>query len=185
MMVRTIGLGVLIISLIGCMNPDKSVDFETDLISLSSVVDSVFLLEESDSIHHVVKTIEVTGNSSETKEIPEYNILKDLELLKEFDIATPRWADFVHTSVRDSSGYTFIQYTIKNKQAPVNKITFVRHGDLIKSLRILSQKKSPVSQQKISFHWELGNRYTIRNESKLIFRKPSTFTMKVEYGKKP
>lgn len=174
-------LVILFSNLTSCLEPNKVTHFESDLISLSKVVDSFFLDGIQDSVVAVTKSIQVNTNQSETKQLQNYNIQNDLEILKEFDVATPRWAGFVQTNTKDSAGLELITYTMDNTRAPVQRISFVKNGDQLESLRVYGHKKSMVSEQKITINWILGNNYTLKNESHLIFRKQSTFTMNVSY----
>lgn len=174
-------LGIVSCFTTGCIDQEEAAHFETNLISLDKIVDSVFMTSSQDSVVSVTKTIQVNSRESETRQFQDYNIRNDLETLKEFDVATPRWADLVQTSVKDSAGLRLITYTIDNTRAPVQKISFVKDGNQLQSLKVYSQKKSMVSQQKTTVHWVLGENYTFQNESKLIFRKQSTFAMNVTY----
>src|SRR5680860_1608699 len=97
-------LFLFLLSLSGCISPEEAANFDTDLISLEGVVDSVFGAGEADSLRHVSKTIWVNQGEPETKDLDNYNIKKDLDQLKNYDVATPRWADFIVTSARDSAG---------------------------------------------------------------------------------
>lgn len=164
----------------GCLQSNEKSEFETDLISIGYILDSCFS-HDFDSIRTVTKTIEFTNEPPETRKLEAYNIHKDLELIRKYDIATPRWAEFVTTTRKDSAGLTLIDYHISNNRAPVRSISIVKMGDLIQSLDIFNEKNSVVSQQNLRINWVLKSGYSIANESKLFFRKPSKFKMKVEY----
>lgn len=173
-------VGFLVLMFTSCIDPEEAAEFETDLISVSHLLDSVFQ-HELDSVQTITKTVLLSDQKSETQQLEDYNVLNDLEIMKKYDIATPRWADFVETSQRDSAGMTLIHYTIQNKRAPVRTMSFIKNGDRVEHLKIYSRKKSVVSQQNLWVEWTPKSGYTLTNESKLIFRKPSKFTMKVIY----
>lgn len=155
--------------------------FETDLISLTTVVDSVFDSGVQDSLRNVKKTIRVNKGDPETKNLSGYNIKNDLNKLKDFDVATPRWADFMQTTTRDSAGVTLIRYSTENDRAPVRFINIARTEDKILSVDVHSQKETLVSDQSMRIQWEIGSGYTIERTSQLLFRKPSVFHMDVRY----
>lgn len=173
-------LGFLVLMLSSCVDPEEAVEFETNLISVSHLLDSVFQ-HELDSVQNITKTVLLSDQKTETQQLEDYNVLNDLEIMKKYDIATPRWADFVETSRRDSAGLTLIDYTMQNKRAPVRTMSIIKNGNHVEHLKIYSRKKSVVSQQNLWMEWTPKSGYTLTNESKLIFRRPSKFTMKVAY----
>lgn len=173
-------LGFLVLMLGSCVDPEEAVEFETNLISVSHLLDSVFQ-HQLDSTQTVTKTLKLSNQKTETQELENYNILTDLEIMRKYDVATPRWADFVETTRRDSAGLTLIQYNVENKRAPVRTMSFLKKGDTIQNLKIFSRKKSVVSHQNLWLDWTPESGYTLINESKLIFRQPSKFSMKVNY----
>lgn len=173
-------LGFLVLMCTSCIDPEEAAEFETNLISVGQLLDSVFQ-HQLDSTQAVTKTLKLSSQKTETQELESYNILNDLEIIRKYDVATPRWADFVETTRRDSAGLTLIQYNVENKRAPVRTMSFLKKGETIQNLKIFSRKKSVVSHQNIWLDWTPESGYTLINESKLIFRKPSKFTMKVTY----
>lgn len=172
---------LLAFGLFSCMSPEKDAGFETDLISLNTLVDSIFSAEGGDSLRSVTKTIWVNRGEGETKALDNYNVKNDLDKLKVYNIATPRWADFVEVSSRDSAGFTLTTYTMANERAPVRSIRFVKKDSQIESVMILSLKKTLISSQEMKINWGLGSGYSFENTSQLLFRNPSVFRMKVAY----
>ena len=85
--------------ILSCQNSESSHEFQTDLISTSRFVDSFFM--DNDSIRSVIKTLTVNEGIPEIREIEGYNIYEDLKMVKDFDVATPRWADFFEVTKRD------------------------------------------------------------------------------------
>lgn len=171
---------LLALCLTGCA-PEKSVEFETDLVSTTSILDSIFIQKGEDSLRAVQKTITVNGVRPETQQIRQYNIKNDLDILKSYDLATARWADFVETDERDSAGLTLVTYTTTNDKAPVKKMHLVKYGHQIQSIQIHSLKKSIISEQTVDINWKLNQGYTLKNISKLLFRKPGYFKLEVHY----
>lgn len=169
------------LGLSSCMSPDKMADFETDLISMNTFVDSIFGIGGADSLRLVTKTIRVNQGEAETRTIDNYNIKNDLDKLKAYDVATPRWADFIDTESRDSAGYTLTTYTTANERAPIRSVRFVRKNNKIESMAILSQKKTLISSQEMKINWSPDSGYSFENASQLLFRKPSVFRMDVSY----
>lgn len=167
--------------LFSCMSPEKNVGFETELISLNTLVDSIFNAEGTDSLRAVTKTIWVNRGEGETRELDNYNIKNDLDKLKAYNIATPRWADFAEVSSRDSAGFILTTYTMVNERAPVRSIQFLKKEAKIESVRILSLKKTLISSQEMKINWGLDSGYTFENTSKLLFRNPRVFRMEVAY----
>ncbi len=172
---------LLMMGVTGCMNPEKSAHFETDLISLNHLLDSVIAESGNDTLRDVSKTIQVSGNEPETRHISNHNILDDLNKLREYEIATPRWADFVKTTRRDSAGFELIRYTLTNKRAPVQHIVIAKKDGNVENLQVHSRKKSAVSEQQVEIDWNPGRGYVFSTESKLLFRQPNTFTMTVTF----
>src|SRR5690606_41408360 len=126
---------------------EEAAHFETNLISLDKLVDSVFMASRQHSVVSVTKTIQVNSLESETRQLQEYNIRNDLETLKEFDVATPRWADLVQNSVKDSAGLRLITYTIDNTKAPVQNISLVKNDNRLQRCKVSTHKKSMVYKQ--------------------------------------
>lgn len=164
----------------GCIDASTSEGFETPLISLNQVLDSCFA-HGLDSVQTVTKTLIFSNEDPETKTLTKYNIHNDLDIIRKYDVATPRWADFVETTQRDSAGLMVIDYAMTNNRAPVRSMRFIKKGDQITDVKIHSRKNSVISSQDLRVEWTLNEGYTLTNESKLIFRKPTKFTMKVNY----
>jgi len=164
----------------GCIDASTSEGFETPLISLNQVLDSCFA-HGLDSVQTVTKTLIFSDEDPETKTLTKYNIHNDLDIIRKYDVATPRWADFVETTQRDSAGLMVIDYAMTNNRAPVQSMRFIKKGDQITDVKIHSRKNSVISSQDLRVEWTLNEGYTLTNESKLIFRKPTKFTMKVNY----
>lgn len=164
----------------GCIDASTSEGFETPLISLNQVLDSCFA-HGLDSVQTVTKTLIFSDEDPETKTLTKYNIHNDLDIIRKYDVATPRWADFVETTQRDSAGLMVIDYAMTNNRAPVRSMRFLKKGDQITAVKIHSRKNSVISSQDLRVEWTLNEGYTLTNESKLIFRKPTKFTMKVNY----
>lgn len=164
----------------GCIDASTSEGFETPLISLNQVLDSCFA-HGLDSVQTVTKTLIFSNEDPETKTLTKYNIHNDLDIIRKYDVATPRWADFVETTQRDSAGLMVIDYAMTNNRAPVRSMRFLKKGDQITAVKIHSRKNSVISSQDLRVEWTLNEGYTLTNESKLIFRKPTKFTMKVNY----
>ncbi len=164
----------------GCIDASTSEGFETPLISLNQVLDSCFA-HGLDSVQTVTKTLIFSDEDPETKTLTKYNIHNDLDIIRKYDVATPRWADFVETTQRDSAGLMVIDYAMTNNRAPVRSMRFIKKGDQITDVKIHSRKNSVISSQDLRVEWTLNEGYTLTNESKLIFRKPTKFTMKVNY----
>src|SRR5690554_3649852 len=164
----------------GCIDASTSEGFETSLISLNQVLDSCFT-HGLDSVQTVTKTLIFSNEDPETRTLTKYNIHNDLDIIRKYDVATPRWADFVETTQRDSAGLMVIDYAMTNNRAPVQSMRFIKKGDQITDVKIHSRKKSVISSQDLRVEWTLNEGYTLTNESKLIFRKPTKFTMKVNY----
>lgn len=164
----------------GCIDPSTSTGFDTPLISLNQVLDSCFA-HGLDSVQTVTKTLIFSNEDPETRTLTKYNIHNDLDIIRKYDVATPRWADFVETTQRDSAGLMVIDYAMTNNRAPVRSMRFIKKGDQITDVKIHSRKKSVISSQDLRVEWTLNEGYTLTNESKLIFRKPTKFTMKVNY----
>lgn len=164
----------------GCIDTSTSEGFETPLISLNQVLDSCFA-HGLDSVQTVTKTLIFSDENPETRTLTKYNIHNDLDIIRKYDVATPRWADFVETTQRDSAGLMVIDYAMTNNRAPVRSMRFIKKGDQITDVKIHSRKNSVISSQDLRVEWTLNEGYTLTNESKLIFRKPTKFTMKVNY----
>lgn len=167
--------------LTGCISPDESVTFETDLISMPSVIDSVFGGGALDSVVDVTKTITVNKLEPEKKDLDQYNIMEDLEVLTDYNVATPRWAEFIDVHSRDSAGLHLITYTTENKKAPVRFIKIIKKHHDIKSIEILSATHNLISDQEIKITWNLESQYSIQKTSQLLIRKPSVFRSVVSY----
>jgi len=166
--------------ILSCQDSEKNHEFDTELISITRFVDSFFL--ENDSIRSVTKTLIVNEGTPEIKTIEDYNIYEDLKMLKEFDVATPRWADFFEIKKTDGAGLEKVEYTTENKKAPASHLIFFRNNDTIQSVKIKSRKGTMISKQNTDIDWTPGEGYILRNHSKLLFQKPRTFQMEVRYG---
>lgn len=169
----------LIFMILSCQNSESSHEFQTDLISTSRFVDSFFL--EHDSIRSVVKTLTVNEGVPETKEIAGYNIYEDLKMVKDFDVATPRWADFFEITKTEIGGVEKLEYNTLNEKAPAGNLVFLLDGDSIRSISIRSRKGTMISEQNTDIDWTPGEGYVLRSQSKLLFQKPRIFEMEVRY----
>ncbi|MBY5959988.1 hypothetical protein KUV50_17690 [Membranicola marinus] len=172
--------GFLMLLVFGCVEPEDVTTFDTDLISLPAVVDSVFN-NGMDSLLNVTKTITVNDHPPESKKLVNYNIKEDLRILIDYNVATPRWADFMEVQRTDSAGLQLIRYTTDNKKAPVRNIRVVKKGNDIIAVKIRSNKKNLISEQAHTIVWNLGKSYSIQKTSKLLIRKPSIFRSVVSY----
>lgn len=165
----------------GCISPDESINFETNLISMPAVVDSVFSGGVLDSLLDVTKTIVVNKLEPESKQLDQYNIKEDLSVLTDYNVATPRWADFMEVHSRDSAGLHLITYTSANNKAPVRYIKISKKDNDVKSIEILSARHNLISDQEIKIIWNLESQYSIQKTSQLLIRKPTVFRSIVSY----
>lgn len=172
---------IFLVLLTGCVSPDDSITFETNLIGMSGVVDSVFGGGVLDSVLDVSKTIAVNELEPETKQLDQYNIKEDLSVLTDYNVATPRWASFMDVHSRDSAGLHLITYTSENKKAPVRFIKIIKKDNDIKSIEIFSARKNLISDQEIKIKWNLESQYSIQKTSQLLIRKPTVFRSVVSY----
>lgn len=171
---------VLLVLMTGCISPDESATFETNLISMPAVVDSVFN-GRLDSVMGVTKTITVNEMEPETKTLEHYNIKNDLSILADYNVATPRWAEFIDVNSKDSAGYHLLTYTTKNEKAPIRFVKIIKEGSDVKSIEIRSGRHNLISDQEHKIKWDLGGRYSIQKTSQLLIRKPSVFRSVVSY----
>lgn len=176
---RGLCAGLIFITL-SCQNSESNHEFQTDLISTSRFVDSFFM--DNDSIRSVIKTLTVNEGIPEMREIEGYNIYEDLKMVKDFDVATPRWADFFEVMKTESGGVEKLEYNTQNEKAPAGNLIFLRDDDTIKSISIRSRKGTMISEQNTDIDWTPGEGYVLRSQSKLLFQKPRIFEMEVRYG---
>lgn len=165
-----------------CVTSDEEAGFQTDLVSVRQVLDSVFQEGNADSIRTVTKTITVNQKSPETRKLESYNILDDLRMLRDYDIATPRWAEFYQVTRDGESRQTSkITYTTENEKAPVRKMVIEKTGKEIKRIYLVGEKTNMISRQIIEIDWRPAEGYSIDSRSALLFQKSRGFEMEVEY----
>lgn len=163
-----------------CQESEKSHEFDTELISTSRFVDSFFL--DNDSIRSVTKTLTVNEGIPESQNIEDYNVYDDLKMLKEFDVAVPRWADFFKIEKTENGSLEKLEYTTENEKAPARYLIFLREEGVIQSVKIKNRKGTLISEQITDIDWTPGEGYVLTNQSKLLFQKPRIFQMEVRYN---
>lgn len=177
---KWVWIALLSLLIISCQETTESTDRNSEMISVSQLVDSFF--NQNDSVRAVVKTLTVNEGQPESKNLENYNVYDDLRMLKEYDVSVPRWADFFEIGeMVDSSGMEKIQYSTDHEKAPAQEMIVHREKDTIRSVQIRSRRSTLISSQKVDVDWVIGEGYRLRNESKLLFQKPRIFQMDVEY----
>jgi|GEM_PF-3005054 len=173
-------IALLNLLIISCQETTESTDRNSEMISVSQLVDSFFI--QNDSVRAVMKTLRVNEGQSESKDLENYNVYEDLRVLKDYDVSVPRWADFFEIGQTvDSSGIEKIEYKTEHEKAPAQEVVVYRAKDTIRSVQIRSHRSTLISSQKVDVDWMIGEGYRLRNESKLLFQKPRVFQMDVDY----
>lgn len=178
-----VGLGFIGCMLLNsCITSDDEIEFQTDLVSVGQVLDSLFHEGNADSIRTVAKTIIVNQKSPETRNLENYNILDDLRMLRDYDIATPRWAEFYQVTEEEEGRQTSkMTYTTENEKAPVRKMVIEKAGKDIKRIYLIGEKRNMISRQVTEIDWRPAEGYSIDSRSALLFQKSRGFEMEVEY----
>lgn len=180
---NAVGLGILGCMLLNsCITSDDEIGFQTDLVSVGQVLDSLFREGNADSIRTVTKTITVNQKNPETRKLEHYNILDDLRMLQDYDIATPRWAESYRVTRNEEGEQTSkVTYTTENEKAPVRKMVIEKTGKEIKRVYLIGEKRNMISRQITEIDWRPTEGYSIDSRSTLLLQKSRGFEMEVEY----
>src|SRR5690625_5634600 len=81
---KSVLIALLNLLIISCQETTESTDRNSEMISVSQLVDSFFI--QNDSVRAVMKTLRVNEGQSESKDLENYNVYEDLRVLKDYDV---------------------------------------------------------------------------------------------------
>jgi len=163
---RIVSIILLSISLWSCaQNTTKGVITDQAFFNIDQYLDD-YLSQTNDSIS-VSKLVKIGNQKAETQVITNYDISKDLKLLRKANISDPSYLDKYTV---DSTTIQGIRYTALSADQKVLALDIYRSQNEVDSIHATTQIKSMISNQVNTLRFIPNKLFSIKIAEKAVFK---------------
>lgn len=163
---RIIGLFILSISLLSCaQNTSNGVINDHAFFNIDQYLDDYFS-QIKDSIS-VSKMVKIGLQEAETQMFPNYDIRKDLKLLRKANISDP---SFLDKYIVDSTSIKGIRYTALSEDQKVLSLDIYGSLPEVDSIHATTQIQSMISNQVNTLRFVPNKFFSIKIAEKAVFK---------------
>ncbi len=157
----------LLLLIFGCVDPEEVVVNSAELyFDIPEYVDQY---EAEHDSYNVIKEVTL-NNKTESKNIDGYNLSKELELMKGFDINKPSMGGkYDKQEIQQEDGSLLTTYTAKEPELKTQSVKILRNQDKIEEIKIEGAQKTILSENKQTIIFAPEKSFNLVSEDKNRF----------------